>query len=270
MGILNVTPDSFSDGGELQDLETVVSVGRRMREEGAAVLDVGGESTRPGAEEVPLDEELRRVIPAVKALVERVGLPVSVDTRKSAVFLEAYAAGASMLNDPSGLSRDPGMPRALARTEAAAIVMHSRGTPGTMDGLADYNNLVAEVIAELERKVGRILEAGVPRGLLYADPGLGFAKDAAQSWELIRRIGEMHALGLPLVVGPSRKRFLGTATGRFDPRSRDTATAAVVVHLARQSVAMVRVHDVGGAMDAVRIASALGRTDVPVHAGGGP
>jgi dihydropteroate synthase len=257
MGILNVTPDSFSDGGVLTSVEEVVAAGRRMRDAGAAVLDIGGESTRPGASEVTLDEELRRVIPAVRALVERVGLPVSVDTRKSGVFREAWAAGASMLNDVSGLWRDPEMAPEAAATDAAVIVMHLRGTPATMDLLARYQDTVAEVVRELEDGVRHAQERGIPRERLWIDPGVGFAKTPAQSWEVIRAIDRFVASGLPVCVGPSRKRFLAAATGRETPADRDAATAALVSHLARAGVAMVRVHAVAPAVDAVAIARAV-------------
>lgn len=266
MGILNLSPDSFSDGGEILDVEGAVRAGRRMREEGAAVLDVGGESTRPGAGEVPVDEELRRIVPVVRALVERVGLPVSVDTRKSAVFAEAWAAGASMLNDVSGLWKDPEMAPLAARTEAAVVVMHLRGTPETMDLLARYRDTVEEVRRELGDAVKHALDRGIPGERLWIDPGLGFAKDAGQSWEIVRRIRAFGSLGLPLCVGPSRKRFLGAATGRTDPKDRDAATAAVVAHLAREGVAMVRVHAVAPAADAAAVARALGPASAPAAA----
>ncbi len=267
MGILNVTPDSFSDGGALRTVDLAVQAGRRMAEEGALILDVGGESTRPGASEVTVDEELRRVVPVVRALVERVGLPVSVDTRKAAVFREAWASGASILNDVSGLAQDPEMAAAAAAAEAAVVVMHLRGTPGTMDSLAAYEDPVTDVISELGARLAAAERAGIPRARLLADPGLGFAKTAEQSWEIVRRIQEFRALGLPLVVGPSRKRFLAAATGREDPRDRDPATAVVAAHLARAGVEILRVHAVRPCADALRIARALDRRGGPALGG---
>ena len=257
MGVLNVTPDSFSDGGELPDIDAAVAAGRRMREAGAAILDVGGESTRPGADEVPVDEELRRVVPVVRALAERVGLPVSVDTRKAAVFEAAHEAGASILNDVSALTHDPELGPAAARTDAAVILMHMRGEPATMDTLADYGDCVSEVSAELASCVDRARAAGIDDRLLAVDPGLGFAKTHEQSLDLVRRVDELHGLGFPLVVGPSRKRFVGEITGRQEPRARDAGTGALVGHLARAGVEVVRVHAVAAAVDVVRVERAL-------------
>ena len=217
MAILNITPDSFSDGGLLTSIDAVVAQARAARDEGAVILDVGGESTRPQAAAVDEAEELRRVIPVIDALRERVGMPISVDTTKAAVFREAYVRGASMLNDVSGLSHDPEMASALAATEAA----------------------------------------GVSRERLILDPGIGFAKVPSQNFELLRRLDELRIHGLPLCVGPSRKAFLGAVTGRTVPRERDAATAVVVAACATAGVELVRVHHVGYARDAVAVADAL-------------
>jgi dihydropteroate synthase len=257
MGILNVTPDSFSDGGDLPDLDAVVAAGRRMKGEGARVLDVGGESTRPGAEDVSLEDELSRVIPAIRALVERVGLPLSVDTRKAGVFEEAFRAGASLLNDVSGLLWDPDMASAVARTDAAVIIMHGRGNPKTMDALAPSGDPLPVVLAELAERVAVARAAGIADARIVLDPGLGFAKTAGQSLVIAHRIQDFHALGFPLVVGPSRKRFLGTVTGHDDPKQRDAATVALAVLLARAGVEMVRVHAVGPCVDGIRIERAV-------------
>ena len=257
MGVLNVTPDSFSDGGRLGDVDAVVARARQMRAAGAVILDVGGESTRPGAEPVGVDEELRRVIPAVTALVERVGLPVSVDTRKRAVFDEAWEVGASMLNDVSGLTHDPELAPFVAGTDAAVVLMHMRGDPRTMDARAGYGDCVAGVRDELRERVDAAVAAGIARERIAVDPGLGFAKTHGQSLDLVRRVSELHDLGLPLVAGPSRKRFVGEITGRSAPRERDAGTAALVGHLARAGVEMVRVHAVAPAVDVVRVERAL-------------
>jgi dihydropteroate synthase len=258
MGILNLTPDSFSDGGCIRTIEEAVRVARRMRDAGAMVVDVGGESTRPGADPVSLDEELRRVVPVVEALAERVGLPVSVDTRKAAVFSECWQAGASLLNDVSGLTYDPEMAASAALTEAAVVVMHMRGDPATMAGLTRYADLTAEVAAELAGRVALAEAAGIPRERLIADPGLGFAKDAGQSLELLTVLEALRPGGdLPLLVGPSRKRFLGEITGHATAADRDAATAALCALLAEVGVEMVRVHAVAPAVDAVRVAAAL-------------
>lgn len=257
MGILNVTPDSFSDGGRFASIDRVVEVGREMARQGACLLDVGGESTRPGAEEVSVEEELRRTVPAIRALVERVGLPVSIDTRKAEVFTAAWEAGASMLNDVSGLAFDAGLASAAARTDAGIVLMHGRGDPATMDAMASYGDLVADVASELRAAVHRARSAGIDPARIVLDPGLGFAKDAAQNWELLTRLEELRDLGFPLLVGPSRKRFLGAVTGHRDPSDRDVATAVIVGHLAAQGVEMVRVHAVGHAVDAVAVGTAM-------------
>lgn len=258
VGILNLTPDSFSDGGALDSVAAVLDAARRLRDAGARILEVGGESTRPGAAPVGESEELERVLPALRALAEAdLGLPLAVDTTKSGVFRAAWDAGASILNDVSALRSDPEMAAAAAATDAAVILMHRRGDPETMDGLAAYDDPVLEVIAELREQVTAAEAAGIPRERLVVDPGLGFAKSAAHSWEIVRRIDEFSALELPLMVGPSRKRFLGAATGRSDPGERDVATAVVVAHLARAGVELVRVHAVAAARDALAIVAAL-------------
>jgi dihydropteroate synthase len=257
MGILNVTPDSFSDGGAAADVEGAVARARAMVVAGAAVLDVGGESTRPGAEPVSEAEELRRVVPVVRALVERVGVPVSVDTTKAGVFAAAVAAGASMLNDVSGLAADPEAGRLAARAEAAVVLMHRRGDARTMSAAAIYDDVVAEVAAELELAVARAHAAGLPDEALILDPGLGFAKTPAQSWRLVHGLEACRLGRYPLLVGPSRKSFLGAATGRTVPAERDVATAVVTAELARRGVECVRVHAVDAAHDAIAVAAAL-------------
>lgn len=258
MAILNCTPDSFSDGGQCASVEEAVLRGRAARDAGACILDVGGESTRPGAEPVTCEVELRRVVPVIRALVERVGLPVSVDTRKAAVFEEAYAAGASMLNDVSGLAHDAGLAPAVARTDAAVVLMHMRGTPLDMTTRAHYRDVVAEVLDELGLAFTRAERAGIAPDRLIADPGLGFAKDTAQNLDILRRLGEFRSLGVPLLLGPSRKRFLGEITGRMQPLERDAATAALLATLAGSGVALFRVHEVAAARDALLVARALG------------
>lgn len=257
MGVLNATPDSFSDGGRWGNLDAAVAAARAMAAEGANLVDVGGESTRPGAAPVGLEEELRRVVPLVRALVERVGLPVSVDTTKAAVFREAAAAGAAVLNDVSGLSADPELGAAAAAADAAVILMHRRGDPRTMSSLADYADFDAEIAGELRAAVARALNAGIVPARIALDPGVGFAKSAADSFRAVARVDVWRLDGFPLLVGPSRKSFLGAATGRTNPAERDVATAVVVAALARRGVECVRVHAVAAARDAVLTASAL-------------
>ena len=257
MGILNATPDSFSDGGDLASVDAAVARGLAMEAAGAAILDVGGESTRPGADEVPAAVELDRVIPVIEALASETSVPISIDTRKASVFTAAYAAGASLVNDVSGLDHDPELAEAVARTDAAVILMHMRGEPDTMDGLASYVDPVREVREALEVLVARAEAAGIDRERCLVDPGLGFAKTAEQSLELLRCVSATRPDGIALCLGPSRKRFLGAVTGRESPRERDAATAMACGWLALEGVEMVRVHDVAGCCDAVALAEAL-------------
>ena len=257
MGVLNATPDSFSDGGLWADLDSAVRAARSMADAGAVILDVGGESTRPGAAPVGVEEELRRVVPLVRALTERVGLPVSVDTTKAEVFREAAAAGASILNDVSGLRADADLGRAAAAADAAVILMHGRGDPRTMSSLASYADFESEVVGELRAAVARAAEAGVAPSRIALDPGIGFAKSAADSFRAVARVDAWRLGRFPLLLGPSRKSFLGAATGRTAPSERDVATAVVVAQLARRGVECVRVHAVGFARDAVLTAAAL-------------
>ncbi len=257
VGILNVTPDSFSDGGRVVNVEDAVARARAMAEHGAIVIDVGGESTRPGAEAVSEAEELRRVTPVVRAIVDRVGIVVSVDTTKAAVFQAAWDAGASMLNDVSAMAADPSMASCVASTDAAVVLMHRRGTPSTMVAQANYTDVAAEVALELAAAVARASSAGIDAARVILDPGLGFAKRPSHNWDLIRSLETIRGQRFPLMVGPSRKSFLGSLTDRADPAERDVATAVVVAELARLGVELVRVHDVRAARDAVLVSAAL-------------
>jgi dihydropteroate synthase len=260
VGILNVTPDSFSDGGELRTVEDCVRKAEAMIAEGACALDVGGESTRPGAAPVGEEEERARVVPVVQELARRFRVPLSVDTTKAAVFREAFDAGASILNDVSALGADEAMAEAVARTDAAVILMHRRGTAANMAEHARYDNVVAEVAEELARAVGRAHRAGIADERIVLDPGLGFAKTAEHNWQLLGRLESVRMGRHPLMIGPSRKAFLGAATGRDLPRDRDVATAVVVAACALRGVELVRVHDVAGARDAIAVAAALSGT----------
>ncbi|MSR74306.1 MAG: dihydropteroate synthase [Planctomycetes bacterium] len=257
MAIINVTPDSFSDGGECVSVEQAVARARAAVAQRAVLVDIGGESTRPGAEPVDYAEEERRVVPVVRAVVERVGVPVSVDTRCAAVFSAAYNAGACMLNDVSALAHDADMAAAAARSEAAVLLMHMRGTPQNMDTHAHYNDVVAEVCAELSERLQSAEKAGVPRERLLADPGLGFAKDTAHNLTLLQHLPELAALGVPLVLGLSRKRFLGALCERSSPAERADATVALIACIAAEPIALLRVHAPGPAQDALAVALAL-------------
>lgn len=258
MGILNVTPDSFSDGDPALTVESAVARALRMAEDGAAWIDVGGESTRPGAPPVPAEEEERRVVPVVTALRRVSAIPVSVDTRKASVARAALAAGADAVNDVSALA-DPGMARVVRETGAGLILMHSRGTPATMDSLARYpdGNVAATVRDELLGRVRLALDAGIPRDRLVLDPGFGFAKTDAQNEELLRDLGLLAATGYPVLAGLSRKRFIGARllarTGCvFSPSERDAESAAAALEAARRGAVLLRVHNVPATLAALR------------------
>ena len=256
LGILNVTPDSFSDGGLLPTVDDAVRAAQALREAGADVLDVGGESTRPGAGAPDEATELRRVVPVVERLAAEVGVPVSVDTRRSRVAAAALDSGAEIVNDVSALTHDPGMAALVAARGAGVVLMHMRGTPQTMDAEASYADVAVEVAAELAAWRDAALAAGIPREAIVLDPGLGFAKTVEQNYALVNRLETLTALGQPVLVGPSRKRFLGAATGR-PAHERDAATAAACVALRLRGARLFRVHDVRAAREALAVADAV-------------
>ncbi|MBD0676602.1 dihydropteroate synthase [Streptomyces sp. CBMA156] len=261
MGVVNVTPDSFSDGGMWHDPAKAIAHGLALRARGADLVDVGGESTRPGSQRVPEEEELRRVLPVVRELTDA-GVMVSVDTMRASVAEQAVEAGAAIVNDVSGGLADPAMARVVAETGAPFVVMHWRGQSADMERMAVYGDVVRDVVAELTGRVDALLAAGVKEDQLILDPGLGFAKTSEHNWALLGRLDALTALGRPVLVAASRKRFLGTlladpATGELRPaRERDDATAAVSVLSARAGAWAVRVHDVSGTADAVRVVAA--------------
>jgi len=261
MGVLNVTPDSFSDGGRWLDADRALAHGRLLLRQGADVLDVGGESTRPGSQRVPVDVEIGRVLPVVRALAGD-GAVVSIDTVHAETADACLRAGAAVVNDVSGGLADPEILTVAARHGARYVLGHWRGDPATMNERAVYTDVVAEVVAELADRTEVALAAGVDPALLVLDPGLGFAKDAEHNWELLARLDALAALGHPLLVGASRKRFLGALLAGPDgvpapPPARDAATAALTAILAARGVWGVRVHEVGPSADAVRVAAAL-------------
>ena len=263
MGIVNVTPDSFSDGGRWLAPEVAVAHGRRLRDEGADILDIGGESTRPGSEAVPVDVEIDRVRPVAAALVAE-GAVVSVDTLHAETAEACLRVGAAFVNDVSGGLVDPEILAVTARNEAGYILGHLRGEPATMNDHAVYADVVGEVRSELSARVQAALAAGVDPDLLVLDPGLGFAKAGVHNWELLAGLDALMALGHPVLVGASRKRFLGSLLAGDDgtppdPPARDRATAAVTALVAAAGAWGVRVHDVRGSVDAVRVAAALSR-----------
>ena len=247
MGILNVTPDSFSDGGQFLDPAKAIARGLEMMEEGATIIDVGGESTKPGVERVSMDEELSRVIPVIHAL-SKVGAMVSVDTMRAEVAALAVASGARIINDVSGGLADEAMHATAAALKAQYICMHWRGQSKNMDSLAVYDDVTSEVIAELTKQVASALLAGIEPTRLVIDPGLGFAKNAEQNWELLRNIDKFKELGFPILVGGSRKRFLGGN----DPLERESASIALTTWLATKDIWGVRTHTVKPHVDAIR------------------
>jgi dihydropteroate synthase len=261
MGVVNVTPDSFSDGGQWFEPGAAIEHGLRMLAEGADLLDVGGESTRPGAARVPVEEELRRVLPVVRALAAT-GAVISVDTMRAQVATAGLEAGASMINDVSGGLADPAMAAVVARAKVAFVAMHWRGQSATMDDMAVYDAAVAEVCAELTARLEALVDAGVdPRQVIF-DPGLGFAKRAEHNWQLLAGLDHLVGLGRPLLIGASRKRFLGTLLAGADgipapPAERDDATAATSALAAAAGAWAVRVHQVRPSADAVRVAAAV-------------
>jgi dihydropteroate synthase len=260
MGILNVTPDSFADSKPLLEAENAVAAALRMEADGADLIDIGGESTRPGADPLPAAEELRRVLPVLRALRGRVGIPLSIDTCKSGVAAAAIEAGAVMVNDVSGLQRDPALAGEVARTGVALILMHSRGSSKTMYAEASYGDVLADVIGELRGSMATAVDAGVRREQILVDPGVGFAKRASHSYGVLAGLPELSAaLDRPLLVGPSRKSFLREALGGRPPLERDWGTAAAVTAAVLAGAHVVRVHAVAEMAQVVRVAEQIRR-----------
>jgi dihydropteroate synthase len=256
MGILNVTPDSFSDGGLRFDAARAIEDGHRMIEAGADLLDVGGESTRPGAEPLGAEEELRRVLPVVEALAARSAC-VSVDTYKAVVAREAIAAGAAIVNDVSGLQFDPALGEVVAEGGAALVLMHNRGRSRDMYREAVYTNVVDEVCNELAEAISRAAASGVRRDAIVVDPGIGFSKKAAHSYEVLAHMDRFARLDRPILSGPSRKSFLKDAIGDKPPSEREWATAAAVAASVLLGAHIVRVHRVAEMVDVVKAADRI-------------
>lgn len=263
MGILNVTPDSFSDGGRFLAVDAALAHARRLAAEGADLIDVGGESTRPGAPAVSEQEELDRVLPVIEALHRELSLPLSIDTTKSAVALAAVAAGADFVNDISGLTFDPAMAAAVAQCQAGLVVMHTRGRPATMQSDTRYHDLVGEVREGLRCSVAKAVAAGVVAGRIAVDPGIGFGKDVAGNLELLRRLPEVAVTGHPLLLGTSRKSFIGKVLGQDDPRQREPGGLATVALGVAGGAMLFRVHEVAAAREAALMAWAVCRGGAP-------
>ena len=247
MGILNVTPDSFADGGRHDTYEKAVARGLEMISEGVDIIDIGGESTRPGAERVSAEEEQARVIPVIEKL-SQTGIPISIDTMRAETADKAVAAGASIVNDVSGGLADEKMSSVIAQSDVRYVAMHWRGHSANMMDKSEYQDVVAEVRSELEERISALVSAGVRREQLIVDPGIGFSKLPAQNWELLRGIEELSELGLPILIGASRKRFLGE---NLKPEEREEASVAVTSFCASQGVWAVRTHSVRPHKDAI-------------------
>lgn len=263
MGVLNVTPDSFSDGGCFTDPQQALLQGLAMEKAGAGLLDIGGESTRPGAIPVATDEELARVIPVIEALRRETGLPISIDTNKASVARAALAAGANFINDISGLTFDPQMAEVAAETSAGLFLMHTRGRPDVMQQDTEYRSLRDEVYAGLQRSIDIAVAAGVSRDRLAVDPGIGFGKNTLGSLELLHYLAELHRFGCPILLGTSRKSFIGQVLQQDDPLQRLSGTLATVALGVAQGVQLFRVHDVKPAVDAALVAWAIGEKKLP-------
>ncbi|HEX9351625.1 MAG TPA: dihydropteroate synthase [Gaiellaceae bacterium] len=256
MGVVNITPDSFSDGGVNFRPDDAVAAARRLREEGAAIVDVGGESTRPGSEGVPLDEELRRVVPVLEALQGEV--PVSIDTAKAEVASRALAVGAELVNDVTALRGDPDLAEVVASSEAYLCLMHMQGEPRTMQHNPRYADVAGEVAAFLEERLRFAVDAGIPEERICLDPGFGFGKTMEQNFELLARLDEIVALGRPVLVGLSRKRSLGRVLG--DPEATTgplSASLAAAVEAYERGATIFRVHDVREHVEALTVAAAV-------------
>ncbi|CAB4567029.1 unannotated protein [freshwater metagenome] len=262
MGVINVTPDSFSDGGQFLSLENALEQAKLLVSQGAEILDVGGESTRPGAGRITIQEEQARVLPVINAIKKELSVLVSIDTLNSETARRAIEAGADIVNDVSGGLADPGMFSAIAPTNCLYVLGHWRGFSDVMDERAQYSDVAREVVAELAEQVSMAVASGISRDRIIVDPGLGFAKDMQQNWDLVARLDELKKLELPILVGASRKRFIAHALDKENPQSvdharRDVATAVLTALLLQRKLWGVRVHNVQTTVDAISVVAAL-------------
>lgn len=263
MGVLNVTPDSFSDGGQYFETDEAVRQGLAMQEQGAAILDIGGESTKPGSFAVSAEEELQRIIPVIKGLRRKTDRPLSVDTNKAVVAREAIAAGVNYINDISGLTFDPEMAAVASETGAGLFLMHTRGRPEVMQQYTDYEDLVTEVADSLRKSTELALQAGVAADRIAIDPGIGFGKSVTGNLELLNHLESLSRLGYPVLLGTSRKSFIGKILNRDDPQDRLFGTLATIVLGVSQGVKLFRVHDVLPAREAALVAWAIREQKLP-------
>jgi dihydropteroate synthase len=263
MGILNVTPDSFSDGGLHFDTSAAIDRALTMIDEGADIIDIGGESTRPGSEPVSREEELRRTIPVIEALARKVAVPLSIDTSKAEVARRALDAGASIVNDISGLRFDPEMVGVVSKYRVPVVIMHIKGNPKNMQANPVYEVLIPEIIDHLRLSVRSAVKLGIPEDMIIVDPGIGFGKTFEQNVEILNNLQEFTLLGRPLLVGPSRKAFLGKILGGVPPSERVDGTAAVVAISIIKGADIVRVHDVKIMTEVAKVADAIKRETLP-------
>lgn len=259
MGILNMTPDSFSDGGDYNSLEAACDRAWTLVKAGADILDIGGQSTRPGAKQISLETELDRVIPVIKAIRKSLNIPISVDTTRAIVAKESVAAGADMINDISGGTFDSEMLSTVAKLDVPIILMHIRGTPETMQQLTDYHDLIGEIMTVLKERVSAAENAGIARSRIMIDPGIGFGKTYEQNLELLRQLNQFQSLGVPMLVGTSRKSFIGKILNQDDPKQRVWGTAATCCAAIAQGADILRVHDLPEMWEVSQVADAIWR-----------
>lgn len=259
MGVLNVTPDSFSDGGEFNNLAAAVAQAHYLVESGADIIDVGGQSTRPDAAQVGVEEELQRVLPVIQQLRPLISVPISIDTTRAYIAQQAVEAGADLVNDISGGTFDPDMLPVVAQLDVPIVLMHIRGTPQTMQQLTDYQDLIGEIEQFLSRQIAAAVQAGIKSSRIIIDPGIGFAKTAEQNWEILRQLTRFRTLDVPILVGPSRKSFIGRLLNQPDPKDRTWGTAAACCGAIAGGANILRVHDVREMHDVCRVADAIWR-----------
>jgi len=269
MGIVNVTPDSFSDGGEHFDADAAIAHGVKLAEEGADILDIGGESTRPGAQDIPVEEELRRTIPVIEALAQRVSIPIAIDTSKPEVMRAAIEAGAGMINDVYALRREGALDVAAA-LGVPVVLMHMRGEPRTMQDAPDYDDVVGEVHRFLAERIFAAEMAGIAKKNIVVDPGFGFGKTAQHNLQLLAQLRRFTELGVPVLAGLSRKKTIGELTGRDDPRERVFGSVAAHLIAAQNGATILRVHDVAGTVDALKVWNAVASVPQPRKDAGKP
>ncbi len=259
MGVLNVTPDSFSGDGIYQDIDRAVEIAERLIQDGSDIIDIGGESTRPGAEPVTTEEEIRRVMPVIKKLSKRISVPISIDTAKSEVAKQALDSGASIVNDITGLELDLGMIGVIREFNAKVVVMHIKGTPQTMQKSPDYGNLIEEIKDKLKNIIEKAVKGGIKKENIIIDPGIGFGKTLGHNLEILNRLSEFKELKQPILVGPSRKSFIGKLTGA-EPCDRIFGTAASVALAIKNGADIVRVHDVKEMKQVALVSDAISRS----------